>query len=65
MIYAYPTFHRGVEDAPAEPCMTHDHVIGEGDLLPDVALVGHEGAPFRFSDHRGRPLVLVLHRHLA
>ena len=33
--------------------MTHDHVIGEGDLLPDVALVDHEGAPFRFSDHRG------------
>ncbi len=45
--------------------MTHDHVIGEGDVLPDIALVDHEGARFRFSDHRGRPLLLVLHRHLA
>lgn len=45
--------------------MTGDRIIGEGQPLPDVALVDHEGAPFRFSDHRGRPLVLVLHRHLA
>jgi len=45
--------------------MTDDRGIGEGDLLPDVTLVDHEGALFRFSDHRGRPLVLVLHRHLA
>ena len=45
--------------------MTTGHVLGEGDLLPDVALVDHEGRPWRFSDHRGRPLVLVLHRHLA
>ena len=45
--------------------MTTDRGIGEGDLLPDVALVDHEGHPWRFSDHRGRPLVLVLHRHLA
>lgn len=36
-----------------------------GDLLPDVALVDHEGTRFRFSDHRGRPLLIVLHRHLA
>jgi len=45
--------------------VTDSSVIGEGDLLPDVTLVDHEGAPFRFSDQRGRPLVLVLHRHLA
>jgi peroxiredoxin len=45
--------------------MTDDRVIGEGDVLPDVALVDHEGRSWRFSDHRGRPLVLVLHRHLA
>jgi len=45
--------------------MTHDHVIGEGDVLPDIALVDHEGTRFRFSDHLGRPLLLVLHRHLA
>ncbi|MGH9132643.1 MAG: redoxin domain-containing protein [Ilumatobacteraceae bacterium] len=40
-------------------------MIGEGDLLPDVALVDHEGRPWRLSDHRGRPLVLILNRHLA
>jgi peroxiredoxin len=45
--------------------MTPDRVIGEGHHLPDVPLVDHEGARFTFSDHLGRPLVLVLHRHLA
>lgn len=45
--------------------MTTDRVIDEGAFLPDVPLVDHAGEPFRFSDHRGRPLVLVLHRHLA
>jgi peroxiredoxin len=45
--------------------MTSKHAIGEGDALPDVPLVDHGGRPWRFSDNRGRPLVLVLHRHLA
>ena len=45
--------------------MTARDVIGVGDLVPDVDLVDHDGIPFRFSDHRGRPLLLVLHRHLA
>jgi peroxiredoxin len=45
--------------------MNVGRAIGEGDVLPDVALVDHEGRPWRFSDHRGKPLVLVLHRHLA
>ena len=36
-----------------------------GDLVPDVDLVDHRGSPWRLSDQRGRPLVLVLHRHLA
>lgn len=36
-----------------------------GEVVPDVDLVDHRGAPFRFSEHRGRPLLLVLHRHLA
>lgn len=36
-----------------------------GDPLPDVALVDHDGRPWRTGDQRGRPLVLVLHRHLA
>jgi len=37
----------------------------EGDLFPDVGLVDHDGNPWRFVDHRGRPLLLILHRHLA
>ena len=36
-----------------------------GDELPDVELVDADGQPWRISDQRGRPLVLVLHRHLA
>lgn len=40
-------------------------MIGEGDLVPDVTLVDHEGAAWRFSEHRDRFLVVVLHRHLA
>lgn len=45
--------------------ITGDDGIGLGDLVPDVALVGHDGAPLLLSEHRGRPLLLVLHRHLA
>lgn len=45
--------------------MTDRQVISEGDVLPDVALVDHDGHRWRFDDHRGRPLVLILHRHLA
>jgi peroxiredoxin len=40
-------------------------VIGEGDELPSVALVDHEGNRWHLEDHRGRPIVLILHRHLA
>jgi len=40
-------------------------VIGEGDLVPPVALVDHEGNRWSLEDHRGRPIVLILHRHLA
>jgi peroxiredoxin len=36
-----------------------------GDVVPDVELVDHEGGRWRLADHRGRPVVLVLHRHLA
>jgi peroxiredoxin len=45
--------------------MTPRTVIGEGDLLPSVALVDHEGNRWRLEQHRGRPIVLILHRHLA
>jgi peroxiredoxin len=36
-----------------------------GDTLPDVELVDHEGRPWHTFDQLGRPLVLILHRHLA
>ena len=45
--------------------MTSPHLVGEGSWLPDVELIDHEGRPWRPSSHRGRVLVLVLHRHLA
>jgi peroxiredoxin len=45
--------------------MTPRNVIGEGDLLPSLALVDHEGNPWSLQEHRGRPIVLILHRHLA
>ncbi|MEK7423778.1 MAG: hypothetical protein AAB131_08035 [Actinomycetota bacterium] len=36
-----------------------------GDRLPDVALIDHTGQPWHTADQLGRPLVLILHRHLA
>jgi peroxiredoxin len=36
-----------------------------GDPLPAIELVDHSGEPWRTADMRGRPLVLVLYRHLA
>jgi hypothetical protein len=36
-----------------------------GDPVPDLELIDHTGATWRVSEHRGRPVVLVLHRHLA
>jgi len=36
-----------------------------GDTLPDLDLIDHTGRVWLASDHRGRQLVLVLHRHLA
>jgi peroxiredoxin len=45
--------------------MTPRTVIGEGDLLPSIALVDHEGNPWSVEQYRGRPIVLILHRHLA
>jgi peroxiredoxin len=36
-----------------------------GDVLPDVPLVDSSGRAWRLSDYRGRPAVLILHRHLA
>ena len=42
-----------------------DMTLDVGDPFPDVELVDHEGRPWRTAEMRGRPLVLVLHRHLA
>jgi len=36
-----------------------------GDLLPDVELTGADGTAWRTAEQRGRPMVMVLHRHLA
>lgn len=36
-----------------------------GDPFPDIELVDHAGQPWCIYDQRGRPLVLILHRHLA
>lgn len=36
-----------------------------GDPLPELEFVDHTGQVWRTADQRGRPLVLVLHRHLA
>ncbi|MDH4147013.1 MAG: hypothetical protein OEY23_17790 [Acidimicrobiia bacterium] len=42
-----------------------DPPLSVGDVVPDVELVDHTGGPWRLSSWRGRPVVLVLHRHLA
>lgn len=39
--------------------------VGVGEVVPDRALIDHRGDPWRFSDHRGTPILAVLHRHLA
>lgn len=36
-----------------------------GDAMPEVVLVDDHGRPWRLADQHGRPVVLLLHRHLA
>jgi peroxiredoxin len=36
-----------------------------GDALPDLELIDHRGQVWRPAKQRGRPLVLILHRHLG
>jgi peroxiredoxin len=36
-----------------------------GTVVPDVPMIDHNGERWVVSDHRGRPVVLILHRHLA
>lgn len=36
-----------------------------GDTAPGIALPDHEGNVWRLSERRGRPVLLLFHRHLA
>jgi len=56
-----------VSGAPAatDPDPSRRTKMRVGDPVPDVELVDHEGRPWRLGEHRGRPVVLILHRHLA
>jgi peroxiredoxin len=39
--------------------------VGVGERAPDFTLPDHTGATWRLSEARGRPVVLLFHRHLA
>ncbi len=39
--------------------------IGVGDRLPALTLCDEENRPWRTENQAGRPMVLILHRHLA
>jgi peroxiredoxin len=39
--------------------------IAVGDVVPDLPLVDHTGRSWRFAEHRGTPILAILHRHLA
>ena len=39
--------------------------VDVGDVAPEIALPDHEGNIWRLSAHRGRPVVILFHRHLA
>jgi peroxiredoxin len=36
-----------------------------GDGVPEIDLPDWQGGRWRLSEHRGRPVVLIFHRHLA
>jgi len=38
-------------------------VLAVGDPAPAIDLVDDRGAPWSTEAHRGRPIVLILHRH--
>jgi peroxiredoxin len=40
-------------------------MVEPGDVAPDIDLPDDEGRRWRLRDHRGRPVVLIFHRHLA
>lgn len=39
--------------------------VAPGDSAPLIELPTYEGRRWRLTDHRGRPVVLIFHRHLA
>ena len=39
--------------------------IERGDLAPEIDLPDDEGNRWRLSEQRGRPTVVIFHRHLA
>lgn len=38
--------------------------LRRGDLVDDIVLPDDQGGTWRLSDHRGRPVLLIFHRHL-
>ena len=40
-------------------------MIDVEDPAPELVLPDADGETWRLSDHRGRPVVLIFHRHLA
>ncbi|MDY7101746.1 MAG: hypothetical protein S0880_11210 [Actinomycetota bacterium] len=41
-----------------------DEPLEVGDLAADLTLVGTDGEPWAIEGHRGRPVLLVFHRHV-
>jgi peroxiredoxin len=39
--------------------------VQPGDRAPDIDLVHEQDQQWRLSDHRGWPVLLIFHRHLA
>ncbi len=35
-----------------------------GELIPDFTRTDDRGQPWTLSEHRGRPVLLIFHRHL-
>jgi len=44
---------------------TRPMALRVGDRAPDLALPDHAGGTWRLASHRGRPVLLLFHRHLA
>jgi len=38
--------------------------VDVGDPAPDVELLDVDGRSWSLADHRGRPVVLIFHRHI-